>query len=268
MKSYRGWCSAGSLADVPGQTILERHTGQQYKTNQAKCETALTSGVSRPPPRPSHLARLRHEDLRHSCPLCARARPRACRRRFHTRRLRCALFLHAEYVSTFPALQLQHSSANHLPADRSLVFAPEGGYAGANLVAALPGDGTFNDITALFPTRGSNVSTQIAWGDWCITARDVIPGTASQVLYMDDCSSDPKQLWTVRTSTPMTVSNKDGNCITLGRAALGVEVRGSCRMEMRGRLLTPDRFQVTLAKCSKELRHLQLWDPKATVSLP
>lgn len=67
--------------------------------------------------------------------------------------------------------------------------------------------------------------TQIVWADWCISANGVVPGTASQTLYIDDCDpEDEAQLWTVNEQS-QTVSNKDGNCITLGRAALGVPVR-------------------------------------------
>ena len=112
--------------------------------------------------------------------------------------------------------------------DPSLVFAPEFGAQGAPLQAALPGDGSFNDITALFPTLGSGVPTQIAWGDWCITANGVVPGSSSQTLYIADCDpDDAAQIWTVNLDPP-TVSNTDGNCITLGRAAVGVPVSGHC----------------------------------------
>ncbi|RDX56947.1 hypothetical protein OH76DRAFT_1693 [Lentinus brumalis] len=41
----------------------------------------------------------------------------------------------------------------------SLVFAPKFGAPGANLVAALPGDGSSADITALLPTFGTGVPT-------------------------------------------------------------------------------------------------------------
>ena len=95
---------------------------------------------------------------------------------------------------------------------------------GAKLVASLPGDGTFNDDTALFPNLGTGVPTTIAWTDFCVSARGVVPSTASQTLFVEDCNGDPAQIWTVN-ENPMTVSNADGNCITLGRAALGVEVR-------------------------------------------
>ncbi|KAI0715784.1 hypothetical protein C8T65DRAFT_694608 [Cerioporus squamosus] len=124
----------------------------------------------------------------------------------------------------------------------SLVFAPETGAPGANLVAALPGDGSSNDITALFPVYGTGVPTQIAYGDWCITANGVVPGSANQTLYIADCDpEDDAQIWTVNES-PATVSNADGNCLTLGRAARGVPV--------------------SLAECNDVLLHLQLWDPK------
>ena len=112
--------------------------------------------------------------------------------------------------------------------DSSLVFGPQSAAAKADLVAQLAGDGSSNDRTALFATFGTGVPGQIAFGDWCITANGVEPGTATQTLYVDDCSDDPKQLWTVN-ADPQTVSNADGNCITLGRAAKGVPVSASLR---------------------------------------
>ncbi|TFK82431.1 hypothetical protein K466DRAFT_590540 [Polyporus arcularius HHB13444] len=124
----------------------------------------------------------------------------------------------------------------------SLVFAPEFGASGASLVAALPGDGSSADITALFPKFGTGVPTQIVYGDWCISANGVVPQSSSQTLYIADCDSeDETQLWTIN-EAPATVSNADGNCITLGRAARGVPV--------------------TLGECTDVLLHLQTWDPK------
>ncbi|KAI0829765.1 hypothetical protein BC628DRAFT_1408586 [Trametes gibbosa] len=124
----------------------------------------------------------------------------------------------------------------------TLVFAPEFAGAGADLVTANPGDGSSSDITALFAIHGSGVLTQIAYGDFCITANGVIPESATQTLFITECdSSDPTQLWTIN-EDPATVSNADGNCITLGRAAKGVSV--------------------VLDVCNDELQHLQLWDPK------
>ncbi|KAI8992923.1 hypothetical protein BD414DRAFT_412423 [Trametes punicea] len=124
----------------------------------------------------------------------------------------------------------------------SLVFAPQTGTANADLVASLAGDGSSSDITALFPIHGTGVPTQIAHGGLCITAKGVVPESSSQVLYVADCDpTDPAQVWTVNEEPP-TVSNADGNCITLGRAADGV--------------------QVVLDFCNDVLQHLQLWDPK------
>ncbi|KAH9858999.1 hypothetical protein C2E23DRAFT_800890 [Lenzites betulinus] len=109
--------------------------------------------------------------------------------------------------------------------DPTLVFAPEFAGSGADLVAANPGDGSSADITALTAIHGTGVPTQIAYGDFCITSDGVVPGTATQILFVTDCdSSDPTQLWTIN-EEPATVSNADGNCITLGRAAKGVTVR-------------------------------------------
>ena len=106
--------------------------------------------------------------------------------------------------------------------DSSLVFAPEGGYSGASLVAALAGDGSSSDITALY-SAGTGRAGQIAYGDWCVSARGVVPGSASQTLFVEACSDDPAQVWTVN-ADPMTVSNADGNCVTLGRAWVDVPV--------------------------------------------
>ena len=95
------------------------------------------------------------------------------------------------------------------------------------LIAQLAGDGSSNDRTALFAQFGTGVPGQIAFGDWCITANGVEPESSSQTLYIDECSDDPKQLWTVNVDPP-TVSNADGNCITLGRAWTGVPVSRAC----------------------------------------
>ena len=51
-----------------------------------------------------------------------------------------------------------------------------------------------------------------------------MPSIRSQTLIVEECNGDPAQISTVN-ENPMTVSNADGNCIALGRAALGVEVR-------------------------------------------
>ncbi|TFK79235.1 hypothetical protein K466DRAFT_592483 [Polyporus arcularius HHB13444] len=124
----------------------------------------------------------------------------------------------------------------------SLVFAPDAGSQDANLIAALPGDGSPHDITALFVTSGTGVPGQLVYADWCVTAEGVVPGSSHQTLYIVDCDPDDEaQLWTVN-EAPATVSNADGNCITLGRAARGVPV--------------------TLGKCTPALLHLQTWDPK------
>ena len=48
--------------------------------------------------------------------------------------------------------------------------------------------------------------------------------TGSQTLTVEECNEDPAQILAVN-ENPMAVSNVDGNCITLGRAALRVEVR-------------------------------------------
>ncbi|KAI0731422.1 hypothetical protein C8Q76DRAFT_361143 [Earliella scabrosa] len=121
----------------------------------------------------------------------------------------------------------------------ALVFAPEGGFPGAGLVAARPGDGSSADITALYATQGTGVPGQIVYGDFCLTSEGVVPGTATQTLYFAECSDSPAQVWTVNESG--TVSNADGNCVTLGRAAVNVPV--------------------TLAACTEELAHLQGWNP-------
>ncbi|KAI0644709.1 hypothetical protein C8Q79DRAFT_1001963 [Trametes meyenii] len=147
-------------------------------------------------------------------------------------------------VSNVAADNIPKGSAAHFFSSRnsSLVFAPQSNTSGASLVSANPGDGSSNDLTALFVVEGTGVSTQILHGGLCISANGVVPGTATQTLFVADCdATDEKQLWTVN-AEPATVSNADGNCITLGRAAKGVEV--------------------TLAACTTELQHLQLWNPK------
>ncbi|RDX56927.1 hypothetical protein OH76DRAFT_1334948 [Lentinus brumalis] len=156
------------------------------------------------------------------------------------------------FAALFSAVAVPFVAADFIPAgsaahffssqNTSLVFAPEFAAAGANLVAALAGDGSSTDITALFPVQGTGVPTQIAYGDFCITANGVVPSSANQTLYIADCDpADATQLWTVNES-PATVSNADGNCLTLGRAARGVVV--------------------SLAECNDVLLHLQIWNPK------
>ena len=98
-----------------------------------------------------------------------------------------------------------HEADAHPPPGEGLVFAPEGGFSGASLIATAPGDGSFNDITALFPTYGTGVPTQIVYGDFCISANGVVPESATQSLYVADCDpEDPTQLWTVN-EDPATV---------------------------------------------------------------
>ncbi|KAI1785196.1 hypothetical protein LXA43DRAFT_900290 [Ganoderma leucocontextum] len=134
---------------------------------------------------------------------------------------------------------IPEGAAAHFISSQTLALAPQGGFQGATLQVTTPGDGSSSDITALFATRGTGQAGQIAYGDWCISANGVVPGTATQVLYVTDCSDDAAQLWTVNES-PATISNADGNCITLGKAAKGAPV--------------------TLSACTDELQHLQLWN--------
>ncbi|KAI0753079.1 hypothetical protein C8Q80DRAFT_1118313 [Daedaleopsis nitida] len=132
------------------------------------------------------------------------------------------------------------SAAHFFTSQRDgLVLTFEGAFSGASLTVTAPGDGSSNDITALFPTQGTGKPGQLAYGDFCISADGVEPGTSTQTLYIEDCSDSPKQIWTVNES-PATISNADGNCITLGRAAQNVPV--------------------TLGACTDTLQHLQLWD--------
>ncbi|RPD77291.1 hypothetical protein L226DRAFT_544709 [Lentinus tigrinus ALCF2SS1-7] len=106
----------------------------------------------------------------------------------------------------------------------SLVFAPSAAASGADLQAALAGDGSSSDITALIVTAGTGVPGQISYGGLCISANGVVPESSNQVLYVADCDpEDAAQIWTVN-ETPATVSNADGNCISLGRPARGVPV--------------------------------------------
>ena len=125
---------------------------------------------------------------------------------------------------------MHNDLTGHSP-DASLVFAPAVGVNGAKLVASLPGDGTFNDDTALFPNLGTGVLTTIAWTDLCVSARGVVPSTASQTLFVEDCNGDPAQIWTVNENA-MTVSNADGNCIRLW----------ACRAPCRGKGVCIDRY--------------------------
>lgn len=142
--------------------------------------------------------------------------------------------------------------------DPSLVFAPASASATADLQASNPGDGSASDITALVPVKGSGVPTQIALGDSCITANGVVPGTATQTLHMAPCDdSDSTQLWVI----DLTVSNADGNCITLGRAALGVPVCPLYDVPARRRkTLMLWIIQVTLGVCSDVLNSRQSWN--------
>ncbi|KAH9895205.1 hypothetical protein C8Q73DRAFT_644732 [Cubamyces lactineus] len=125
----------------------------------------------------------------------------------------------------------------------SLALAPEAATPNAYLEVTLPGDGSSADPSAFYIVSGSGVPSQIAYGDWCITAKGVVPESSSQILYIAECdASDPAQFWTLN-ENPSTISNADGNCITLGRPANGVSV--------------------VLDFCEDELQAHQLWVPKA-----
>ncbi|KAI0332275.1 hypothetical protein GY45DRAFT_490626 [Cubamyces sp. BRFM 1775] len=125
----------------------------------------------------------------------------------------------------------------------SLALAPEAAASNAYLEVTLPGDGSSADSSAFYIVSGSGVPSQIAYGDWCITAKGVVPESSSQILYIAECdATDSAQLWTLN-ENPSTISNADGNCITLGRPANGVSV--------------------VLDFCEEELQDHQLWVPKA-----
>ncbi|KAI0358715.1 hypothetical protein OH77DRAFT_1421152 [Trametes cingulata] len=135
-------------------------------------------------------------------------------------------------ADSIPAGSAAHFFSSQNP---SLVFAPESVAAGAFLVTANPGDGSSADITALHAVSGSRVPTQIAYGNLCITAKGVVPESSSQILYFDNCDpQDEAQFWTIN-EEPATISNADGNCITLGRAAKGVTVRPSSLVDIFSR---------------------------------
>ncbi|KAI0769413.1 hypothetical protein BD413DRAFT_477961 [Trametes elegans] len=159
------------------------------------------------------------------------------------------MFAFAALVSTTLALASSvvadpHRTPAHWVSSQnsSLVFAPQSASNGADLVASLAGDGSADDITALWASSEPGNPTQLIYGEWCITANGVEPGSATQTLYVAECDfNDKKQYWLVSAETPTTVSNADGNCITLGRAAKGVPV--------------------SLAECNDVLQHLQLWTP-------
>ncbi|KAI9061703.1 hypothetical protein FKP32DRAFT_917807 [Trametes sanguinea] len=146
--------------------------------------------------------------------------------------------------------------------DSSLVLAPQAEVSGAILVAALPGDGSSDDITALYPLNGSGVPTPIVHNGLCITSKGVVPESSSQILYVAECdSSDPAQYWTINANPP-TISNVDGNCITLGRAANGVSVCSKLFLPRQSTHTICTTLKVVLDFCNDELQHLQLWDPK------
>ncbi|KAH9895204.1 hypothetical protein C8Q73DRAFT_693423 [Cubamyces lactineus] len=106
----------------------------------------------------------------------------------------------------------------------SLALAPEAVVPNAYLEVTVPGDGSSDDRTALYIVSGSGVPTQIAYGDLCITSKGVVPESSSQVLYVAECDeNDSAQFWTLN-ENPSTITNADGNCISLGRPADGVPV--------------------------------------------
>ncbi|KAH9942205.1 uncharacterized protein BXZ73DRAFT_97625 [Epithele typhae] len=61
-----------------------------------------------------------------------------------------------------------------------------------------------DDSAVLSPVLGSGVPTQIATGNFCVTANGL--------------------LWTLNVDEPTTISNADGNCWALGRPAVTVPV--------------------------------------------
>ena len=104
---------------------------------------------------------------------------------------------------------------------------------------------------ALSPSLGTAVPTV------CVSARGVVSGTASQTLFVEDCNGDPAQIWTVN-ETQTTVSNADGNCITLGRAALGAEVRvfastAECNVRVNGVARCYSRFYLHRTRMSSNI---------------
>ena len=101
---------------------------------------------------------------------------------------------------------------------------------------------------------------QIVIDDWCISARGVVPESATQTLFIEDCSTDPKQLWTVNVDPP-TVSNADGNCITLGRPAVNVPVSIHQTLIFTSVAEQEACMQIVLDFCEEVIQEHQLWNP-------
>ncbi|KAI0718438.1 hypothetical protein C8T65DRAFT_85326 [Cerioporus squamosus] len=102
--------------------------------------------------------------------------------------------------------------------DRGLALALANNVPTAFLLVDSPGDSSPSDLTLFNTTAGDKVG-QIEHNGLCITANGVGPGFASNELYVDTCSSDPAQLWTI-SSARATISNAENNCIKVGQEAL------------------------------------------------
>ncbi|PIL33436.1 hypothetical protein GSI_04058 [Ganoderma sinense ZZ0214-1] len=105
----------------------------------------------------------------------------------------------------------------------------------AALLVTQPGNGSASDLTTLLT---SGQAGPISFGNLC-----VVVNNATESPFLTDCSIDPAEVWNVTASASnsraATISNANGNCLTLGEAA--------------------DGAPVTLEACSDELEDPQLW---------
>lgn len=93
---------------------------------------------------------------------------------------------------------------------------------GASLSLSTCGDGNSTDLTALTATKDSSASSQLLLpgsSQLCVTSQNAGPSSDVTVVA---CADDPSQLWTINSNG--TVSSS-GNCLTVGKAALGAPVR-------------------------------------------
>ncbi|VDB87191.1 unnamed protein product [Peniophora sp. CBMAI 1063] len=91
----------------------------------------------------------------------------------------------------------------------------------ASLSLSTCGDGNPTDLTALTVTKGSGASSQLLLSgssQLCVTSQNASPSSDVTVVA---CADDSSQLWTINSNG--TVSSS-GNCLTVGKAALGAPV--------------------------------------------
>lgn len=127
----------------------------------------------------------------------------------------------------------------------------------AFLLVDSPGDSSPSDLTLFNTTAGDKVG-QIKHDDLCITANGVGPGFSSNLLYVDTCSDDPAQLWTI-SSPRATISNEDNNCITLSQDALRTNV--SCSLYARCRQRDEMLTSLSSVGCPRAMHSRQCGQP-------